>query len=68
MMHLCRNLLRHRRLPILIFAGLLASLLPASGWEGTWPPETDIPVDPAVVSGQLENGLRYAILRNTEPR
>lgn len=32
-----------------------------------WPPETDIPVDPSVVSGQLENGLRFAILRNTEP-
>ena len=31
-------------------------------------PRTDIPVDPAVTWGRLENGLRYAILPNPEPK
>jgi zinc protease len=34
-----------------------------------WPHEaSDLPPDPGVTFGQLENGLRYAILQNREPR
>lgn len=60
-----------RRLPCLralarfwVFC-LLAALAPASP---PWPHETgDVPPDPAVRWGRLENGLRYAIRPNTEP-
>ncbi len=44
-------------------AGLLRAEIPA--WP---PPHSDVPPDPAVVSGRLENGLLYAVLPNTEPR
>jgi len=34
-----------------------------------WPPVgSDVPPDPAVVSGRLDNGLVYAVLANSEPR
>ena len=32
------------------------------------PPATDIPTDPALIHGRLENGLAYAVLPNHEPR
>ncbi len=41
----------------------------AASPAAVWPHETsDIPVDPAVTWGQLETGLRYAILPNTTPK
>ncbi|HEX9782774.1 MAG TPA: insulinase family protein [Opitutaceae bacterium] len=33
-----------------------------------WPPQTDLAPDPEVLSGVLENGLRYALKVNHEPR
>ncbi|MFT3828861.1 MAG: insulinase family protein [Opitutaceae bacterium] len=38
---------------------------PAIEWAQT---TSDIPVDPAVTWGRLDNGLRYAILPNAEPK
>jgi len=34
-----------------------------------WPPaDSDVPLDPAVQTGRLDNGLLYAVLANKEPR
>lgn len=53
-----------RILPLL-FAGCLAGSLHA---ETGWPHETsDLDPDPNVTWGQLDSGLRYAILPNAEP-
>ncbi|HQF38748.1 MAG TPA: insulinase family protein [Opitutaceae bacterium] len=65
--------MKHRTLPFLTFGLLLlaASALaaPLRAPATDWPHLTsDIPVDPAVTWGRLDNGLRYAILPNAEPR
>ena len=50
-------------LPVLLLAQPAPTSLPA------WPHDTsDLPPDPAVTWGRLDNGLRYAILPNAEPR
>ncbi len=47
----------------------LLALVPLSLCAQPFPHEnSDLPVDPAVRWGRLENGLRYAILANPEPK
>lgn len=60
---------------LLIIFGLLVSPLPsqqASQGEGAAPRQwalTDkLPLDPAIRTGKLENGLTYYVRRNTQPR
>ena len=51
----------------LTFAALL--LAPLLAFAGDFPHQTsDLPVDPRVHWGKLDNGLRYALLHNPEPR
>jgi len=58
------SLARHARI---IFAACL--LAPLLAFAADFAHETsDRPVDPAIRWGRLDNGLRYALLRNTEPR
>src|SRR5690606_16389227 len=33
-----------------------------------WPPQTDLPMDPKVTYGKLDNGLVFAVRPNQEPR
>jgi zinc protease len=48
---------------------LLTLVLPWSARAATFPFEgSDLPVDPAVKWGRLDNGLRYALLPNHEPK
>jgi zinc protease len=57
---------RARPRPALFLFLLLAPLL---AFAGNFPHEdSDLPVDPAVTWGRLENGLRYALRHNAEPR
>ncbi|HEX2860982.1 MAG TPA: insulinase family protein [Lacunisphaera sp.] len=58
-----------RILPRLIVLGCLALLgtLPVFA-SAAWPHEQgDVPPDPAIRWGRLENGLRYAVRKNSEP-
>jgi zinc protease len=64
--------MKHRTL---LSLGLLLALacrigaVPLNAPASDWPHATsDIPVDPAVSWGRLDNGLRYAILPNAEPK
>jgi zinc protease len=50
---------------LLLFFSALAPSLNAAPWSGL---RTDLPADPALVQGTLDNGLRYVIRRNAEPR
>jgi zinc protease len=37
--------------------------------SGTWPHEqSDLPPDPALVFGRLDNGFRYVLMKNQEPK
>ncbi len=45
-----------------------ASLLPAADPIPLPQEKSDIPADPAVTWGLLENGMRYALLKNSEPQ
>ncbi len=56
--------------PALFRSMLLLSLLaPVIALAAVFPHEgSDLPVDPAVHWGRLENGIRYAILPNHEPK
>ncbi len=56
--------------PALLRALLALSLFaPLAVLAATFPHEaSDVPVDPAVRWGRLDNGLRYAILANPEPK
>ncbi len=48
---------------------VLALVLPALARAAIFPHEgSDLPVDPAVRWGRLDNGLRYAVLANPEPK
>lgn len=48
---------------------LLLPLLLNAAPDPIWPEvDSDLPADPALHLGALPNGLRYAVLRNTEPR
>jgi zinc protease len=66
--------MKHRTLPFLPIGLLLALAIravaaPLTAPAADWPHVTsDIPVDPAVTWGRLDNGLRYAILPNAEPK
>jgi zinc protease len=53
--------------PFLRLPALLLALLPA-GVLAVNPPTSDLPVDPAIHFGTLENGLRYAILPHAMPQ
>ncbi len=44
-------------------APVAAPVPPASGWKTG----SDIPLDPAFITGTLPNGVRYAVRRNGEP-
>ncbi|MGH8017793.1 MAG: M16 family metallopeptidase [Opitutaceae bacterium] len=58
-----------RRAAAVLACLLLAAFPVARAAEApVWPPQTDIAPDPEVVSGTLENGLRYALRVNHEPR
>ncbi len=62
-----------RTLPLLTLGLLLVaaslSAVPLRAPTTEWPHTTsDVPVDPAITWGRLDNGLRYAILPNAEPR
>ncbi len=50
-----------KRLTLLSFVLLLPL------WAVAQPTESDLPADPAVTWGQLDNGLTYAIMPNAEP-
>ena len=55
---------RAARLAAVLFLAPLAALSAAD-----FPHQTsDLPADPAIQWGKLENGLRYALLRNAEPK
>jgi len=66
--------MKHRTLPflqlgLLLALGLRAVAAPLTAPATDWPHATsDIPVDPAVTWGRLDNGLRYAVLPNAEPK
>ncbi|MEJ1973166.1 MAG: insulinase family protein [Lacunisphaera sp.] len=56
------NILRRRS------AGMAFLLLAAGALAAPWPHESgDVPPDPAIRWGRLENGLRYAIRQHAEP-
>jgi zinc protease len=57
-------------LPRVLRFALFAWMLPAAVFAATpWPHEvSDLPPDPAVIWGRLDNGLRYAIRPNAEPK
>ncbi|MCF3651859.1 M16 family metallopeptidase [Synoicihabitans lomoniglobus] len=61
-----------RRKPLsTLLAVLLLAILPAASWLSAADfahEESDLPVDPNVRYGKLDNGVRYALLKNTEPR
>ena len=60
---LARRILR--RIAATAGGGLLASL---AAFAEPWPHEQgDVPPDPAIRWGRLENGLRYAVRKNSEP-
>ncbi len=57
---------RLARRPLFLIALLLAPLL---AFAADFPHQvSDLPVDPRVRWGKLDNGLRYALLHNPEPR
>jgi zinc protease len=64
--------MKHRTLTLLSLGLLLvwrAVAVPLTAPAADWAHATsDIPVDPAVTWGRLDNGLRYAILPNAEPK
>src|SRR6185295_9571978 len=54
---------------IRVFGLLLLLVSPSFALAANFPHETsDLPVDPAIKWGRLDNGLRYAILPNHEPK
>jgi len=62
-----------KRLPLVFIAAVLAACQPASETpqpepDHTWVHEvSDLPADPAIRYGQLDNGMRYAIRENDTP-
>lgn len=59
---------RLRRLAAAVFAAVVFAPLWLLAEAPDWPPASDLPQDPEVVSGRLANGLRYAVRPNHEPR
>ena len=60
------QMLHLRRACLLLLALLLFSVAPASP---AWPHEqSDLPVNPSIRFGRLENGLRFVVQQNAEPR
>lgn len=56
-------MLRNLRIPLCALAVCLGV-----AHAGPWPSdESDLPLDPAIVSGMLPNGVRYSIMRNATP-
>lgn len=61
--------LKLQLLALLLGLAVPALAVPLAPPATDWPFATsDIPVDPAVTWGRLDNGLRYAILPNSEPQ
>ncbi len=60
---------RQLRILPLCFALIWAAVSPVAGRASTpWPHETgDVTPDPAIRWGRLENGLRFAVRKNSEP-
>lgn len=58
-------MLRHFLLRLLFLSLAFASTAGAAAWPEA---SSDLPPDPALRSGTLENGLRYILLHNSEPR
>jgi zinc protease len=59
-----------KRIHFLLLGLLVGGLLAATTLHAAapWPHKLgDVPPDPAIRWGQLENGLRYAVRKNTEP-
>lgn len=56
------------RLVSLLFALLLVPAALAAATPDFAHQASDLPADPAIKWGKLDNGLRYALLRNPEPR
>jgi zinc protease len=56
------------RLPFRFALALLLAPLAAATAADFPHQESDLPADPAVQWGRLDNGLRYALLRNAEPK
>ncbi|MES1167835.1 MAG: insulinase family protein, partial [Oleiharenicola lentus] len=62
-MKLPRPTLRSALLAFVLFVTPLAT------WAADFAHQSsDLPADPAITWGKLDNGLRYALLRNPEPR
>jgi zinc protease len=62
--------IRRHFAPLVVVLALAAcaSLARDRAADPTWPQDaSDLPPDPAVIYGQLDNGLRYAILENKTP-
>lgn len=59
---------RRRRLSLLLILPFHAAVATLPAATASWPPETDLPLDPAVTAGTLPNGLIYAVRPNHEPR
>src|SRR6202166_5384912 len=60
-----------RRAPLRLAATFALAALAFSGLAraADWPQQhSDVPTDKAVLFGQLANGMRYAIMRNTTPK
>ncbi len=57
-----------RKIPRLLILAAGCAALAAAAAVQPWPFEgSDVPPDPAIRWGRLENGLRYAVRKNTEP-
>ncbi len=56
------------RLVCLVFSLVLVPVAPAARTTDFVHQTSDLPADPAIKWGKLDNGLRYALLRNAEPR
>ena len=52
----------------IIFAIVLVSGLVYAQHENVWAPSDSLPVDPAVRTGELDNGLCYYVRQNKKPQ
>jgi zinc protease len=54
------------RVPLLGLSALALCVAPLAAQQ-SFDPQRPLPRDPAIITGQLDNGLRYMIRRNAEP-
>ena len=67
--HLSAPVARARRIPALRGVFIVLLLAPLLAFAGNFAHETsDLPADPAIHWGRLDNGLRYVLLHNQEPK